>query len=400
MIRFPGRIFLIVLDSVGIGELPDAPRYGDRGANTLVNISKKVRRFDLPTLQKLGLGNIRPSPTIPSCKHPIGNFGYLAEKSAGKDTTTGHWELCGIITRKAFPTYPHGFPPEIIEPFKRKIGTDILANKPASGTEIIDELGAEHVRTGYPIVYTSADSVFQIACHEKVVPVKRLYRICEIARTLLRGKHNVCRVIARPFVGTAGRFIRTDRRKDFAVAPRGTTLLDLIKKKHGTVLGIGKINDIFSGRGITGTIHTKSNAHAIKEIFKALRRRNDTLTFANLVDFDTLYGHRNDTAGYYRALRYFDGLLGGIIRALRADDILIITADHGCDPTHPSTDHTREYVPILVYGKSLKQGVNIGRRASFADCAQTIADILGVGKTPAGTSFKKLISGTRTDKHR
>lgn len=396
MKKFPGRIFLIVLDSVGCGELPDAGRYGDSGANTLLNISKSVRKFNLPALQKLGLGNIRPSPTIPICKHPIGNFGYMAEKSAGKDTTTGHWELCGILTRKPFPTYPHGFPPEIIEPFKRKIGTDILANKPASGTEIIDELGQEHMRTGYPIVYTSADSVFQIACHEKVVPVKRLYQICEIARKLLTGRHNVCRVIARPFVGRPGHFIRTDRRKDFALEPKGMTLLDLIRKKHGTVLGIGKISDIFSGRGITDTVHTKSNAHAIAEIMKAVKHKGHTLTFANLVDFDTLYGHRNDIAGYYKALRYFDRKLPGIIQHLRKDDILIITADHGCDPTHPSTDHTREYVPILIYGKSLKHGIHIGRRATFADCGQTIADILGAGKTKTGTSFKKLIFEPRT----
>jgi phosphopentomutase len=390
----PVRIFLIVLDSVGIGELPDAKRYGDQGANTLVNISKKIKNFNLPTLQKLGLGNIRPSRTIPFCKNPIGNFGYMAEKSAGKDTTTGHWELCGILTKKPFPTYPRGFPPEVTGPFKRKIGRDILANRPASGTEIIDELGAEHMRTGFPIVYTSADSVFQIACHEDIIPVPQLYRMCGAARRLLKGRHNVCRVIARPFIGKPGRFTRTERRRDFALAPKGMTLPDLVVKRKGTVLGIGKIHDIFSGRGITETVHTKSNADAIDEILKAVKRRNYTLTFANLVDFDTLYGHRNDTAGYYKALKYFDGKLKELLHHLKKNDILIITADHGCDPTHPSTDHTREHVPILIYGKSLKHGIHIGRRASFADCGQTVADILGIGKTRAGASFKKMILET------
>jgi len=387
------------MDSAGIGELPDAKKYGDCGTNTLINISKKVGRFNLPVMQQLGLGNIRPAKTIPFCKKPIGSFGYMAERSAGKDTTTGHWELCGVLTRKPFPTYPNGFPPSIIGPFTKRIGTGILGNKTASGTEIIEELGAEHVKTGFPIVYTSADSVFQIACHEKVVPVKRLYAMCEAARKILCGRHNVCRVIARPFVGKPGSFKRTDRRKDFALLPGETTLLDLIVKKKMTVLGIGKISDIFSGRGITGSIHTRSNAHAIDEIVKAIVRKDYALTFANLVDFDTAFGHRNDVAGYYKALAYFDKRLAEIIHLLREDDILFITADHGCDPTTPGTDHTREFVPIMVYGKHLKCGVNLGRRDSFADCGQTIADILGVGRTAIGTSFKNQIMNHHLKRH-
>ncbi|MDP8263601.1 MAG: phosphopentomutase [Candidatus Ancaeobacter aquaticus] len=391
MIDKKTRIFLIILDSVGIGALPDAESYGDKGANTLYNIAKKTKGFSLPHLQKLGLGNITPSKHIKQTPRPIGSYGLMAEKSAGKDTSTGHWELCGVLTKKPFPTYPNGFPKEIINPFKEKIKTDILGNCAASGTEIIKDLGAEHVKTGYPIVYTSADSVFQIACHEEVVSVKKLYEICEIARSLLKGKHNVCRVIARPFTGKPGSFTRTERRKDFAIPPQGTTLLDLIAQKKGTTLGIGKISDIFCGRGITRSIHTSSNAHAIDEIMFSIQKKRYTLTFANLVDFDTAYGHRNNVEGYYKALRHFDRKLNNIMNSLKDNDILVITADHGCDPTHPGTDHTREYVPLLLYGRNIQQGIDIGTRTTFADCGQTLADILNVGKTKIGKSFKDMV---------
>ncbi len=372
------RVTVIVLDSVGIGWLPDAAAYGDEGSNTLCNIARQVGQLRLPTLGALGLGNIAHIEGVPPTEEPLAAWGKMAEKSAGKDTTTGHWELAGLILDKPFPVYPRGFPREVIAEFSRRIGRPVLGNKPASGTAIIEELGAEHMHTGAVIVYTSADSVFQVAAHEDVIPVEELYRICEVARELLRGEHAVGRVIARPFTGQPGSFRRTERRHDFALPPVGPTVLDALKDAGQHVVAIGKVKDIFAGRGITAHIAAKNNADSIAGIHRALDGFPTGLIFANLVDFDMLYGHRNDACGYAGALEAFDGALLQILARLTVQDLLIITADHGCDPTTNSTDHSREYVPVLAYHPGTRGNRRLGTRESFADVAATMAEVFGI----------------------
>ncbi|MCS6817633.1 MAG: phosphopentomutase [Blastocatellia bacterium] len=378
------RVILIVLDSVGIGEMPDADRYGDQGSDTLGHLFA-YRPLQVPNLRRYGIANIKPV-ALPPVETPQGAFGRAAIASAGKDTTTGHWEIAGIITDLPFPTYPNGFPPEIIEAFERAIGRKVLGNKPASGTEIIRELGEEHMRTGRPIVYTSADSVFQIAAHEEIIPREELYRMCEIARRLLDGPHRVGRVIARPFIGTPGNFRRTEGRRDYAVDPPSPTLLDLLKGSGWETVAVGKTGSIFNHRGFTREIPAGNNMASIESTLLAMRETDAGLIFTNLVDFDMLYGHRNDVEGYARALEAFDARLPEIEAHLREDDLLLLTADHGCDPTTPSTDHSREYVPILAYGARVRRGVDLGIRRSLADIGQTIAENFGL-RLSAGESF-------------
>jgi phosphopentomutase len=381
------RVILIVLDSVGVGALPDAEQYGDAGSNTLANTARAVGGLRLPHLGRLGLGRIADIPGVPPDPAPAGAFGRMAEASAGKDTTIGHWELMGIHSPTPLPTYPRGFPPEILVPFEKAIGRGTLGNVPASGTEIIEELGAEHMRTGKPIVYTSADSVFQIAAHEEVIPIEELYSMCRTARSLLAGEHNVGRVIARPFAGALGSFARTERRKDFSAPPPGPTVLDNLTAAGVPVIGIGKIEDVFAGRGITEAVHTKNNADGLNQIVAAMERVERGLLFANLVDFDMVYGHRNNAQGYARALEEVDAGLPSIQARLRAGDALMLTADHGCDPTTASTDHSREYVPLLVSGPRIRAGVDLGTRAAFADLGATVAEWLGAAGTGFGASF-------------
>lgn len=387
----PARAIIIVLDGVGCGELPDAARFGDAGSNTLGNLS---RCFDegltLPNLARLGLGNILPlrgvAPMPPG--RSAASFGRCAEISAGKDSTTGHWEMAGLITPVPFPTYPHGFPPEVIAEFERRIGRGVLGNRVASGTEIVAKLGAEHLRTGRPIVYTSADSVFQIAAHETVYPVQELYRVCEIARDLLRPPHGVSRVIARPFTGEMGAFKRTADRRDFSIAPQGPTLLDRLNANGIHTLGIGKIGDLFAHRGLEHEIHTMNNDEGIDRTLAAMAQTPaPAFIFCNLVDFDQQYGHRNDPAGFRAALQAFDSRLPEIEAAAGPDDLLILTADHGNDPTTPSTDHSREYIPLLVFGHTVLGGVDLGIRSSLADIGQTVAEYLSIPPLAAGTSF-------------
>lgn len=385
------RVALIVLDSVGIGELPDAHEYNDEGSNTLGNIAKTLKGFELPNLEKLGLGHIEGVNEFKKVENPIGSFGRSLEMSKGKDTTTGHWEISGIILEKAFPTYPNGFPADVIEEFEKRIGRKTIGNKPASGTAIIEELGDEHVKTGYPIVYTSADSVFQIAAHEEVIPLEELYKMCQIARDLLQGEHGVGRVIARPFTGTSGSYKRTPNRRDFSLQPFRKTILNYVKDNGMDVCAVGKIEDIFGGYGVTKAVHTKNNMDGVDKTIEYLKEDTKGLIFTNLVDFDMQYGHRNDVEGYANALKDFDNRLLEIIENLKDDDVLIITADHGCDPTTPSTDHSREYIPILVYGKNLKQGVNLGTRKTYADIGKTIAELLNIEADIAGESFAKEI---------
>lgn len=385
------RVVLIVLDSVGVGALPDAVGFGDEGADTLVHVAEAVGGIELPNLEELGLGNIIEISGVAETNNPAGAFGRMKEASQGKDTITGHWELAGLISSEPFPTYPEGFPAEVIERFEQQIGREVLGNKPASGTVIIEELGQRHLETGKPIVYTSADSVFQIAAHEDVIPVEELYEICKTAREILTGPHAVGRVIARPFVGELGSFERTERREDFSLQPPKETLLDSVSKAGKSVMAVGKIEDIFSERGITDSIHSTNNQEAVQDICKFLTRDKEGLIFANLIDFDQEYGHRNDPQGYAQALEEFDASLPEIIELLTEKDILIITADHGCDPTYEGTDHTREYVPLLVSGDQIKTGVNLKTRDTFADLAATIADLLEVNEPPAGTSFKEKL---------
>ena len=377
----------MVLDSAGIGEMPDAAEWGDAGADTIGNILKS-RNVHLPNLQRLGLGNIRPLDGLPAEERPTGSFGKCALRSNGKDTTTGHWEMAGIILDEAFPTYPDGFPPEVVDDFVREANIPgILGNVPASGTEIIKELGEEHVRTGKPIVYTSADSVFQIAAHEEVFPVERLYEICQIARRILDGEHKVGRVIARPFLGTvADNFSRTENRHDYAVPPPSENLLPLLKAKGFDVVCIGKIASIYDGLGVTEDLTAKNNEQTVDQTIKAFHADSHGLIFSNLVDFDMLYGHRRDTEGYAAALERFDARLPEIIDAMSEDDLLMMTADHGNDPTKDGSDHTREYAPLLVYGRSAKAGVDLGTRESLADIGQSIAENFGV-RLKAGKSF-------------
>ncbi len=377
----------MVLDSAGIGEMPDAAAWGDAGAHTLGHIFES-RRVNLPNLQAMGIGNITPLKGLAAVEHPTGSFGKCTLKSDGKDTTTGHWEMAGIILKTGFPTFPDGFPPRIIHEFVAKTSVPgVLGNYPASGTEIIKELGEEHIRTGKPIVYTSADSVFQIAAHEYIVPIDRLYEICEIARNILRGDDEVARVIARPFLGeNAANFKRTENRHDYAVPPPSDNLLPLLKNAGLDVVCIGKIASIYNGMGVTQDLSAKNNEQTIDQTINALNADSTGLIFSNLVDFDMLYGHRRDTEGYAKALEHFDSRLPEIIDALRADDLLIMTADHGNDPTKEGSDHTREYVPLVVYGKSAKAGVNLGIRQSLSDIGQTVAENFGL-RIADGVSF-------------
>jgi phosphopentomutase len=380
------RILLIVLDGAGIGAMPDAPEWGDAGSDTFGHIleSREVR---LPNLQRYGLGNIRPLQHLPPIDDPAGSYGRCALRSNGKDTTTGHWEMAGIILEHAFPTYPDGFPPAVLDRFVRETKVPgILGNIPASGTEIIKTLGQEHVQTGKPIVYTSADSVFQIAAHEEVIPLERLYEICEIARGILDGEHKVGRVIARPFLGQPGAFYRTENRHDYAVPPPRENLLPALADADLDVVCIGKIASIYDSLGVTSDLTAKNNEQSIDQTIKALRNPTRGMIFSNLVDFDMLYGHRRDTEGYARALEHFDRRLPEIEAAMRDDDLVMITADHGNDPTFPGSDHTREYAPLLVFGKSARPGVNLGTRNSLADLGQTIADNFHL-RLSAGESF-------------
>ncbi|HOB35454.1 MAG: phosphopentomutase [Firmicutes bacterium] len=381
------RVLLVVLDSVGIGALPDADQYGDAGSNTLGHTARTVGQLKLPVLEKLGLANILDVSGLKAQDEPLGCYGRMAEAAQGKDTITGHWELAGVIVSEPFRTYPRGFPAGLIEQFTRRIGRGILGNVAASGTEIIARLGKEHMETGKPIVYTSADSVFQIAAHEEVIPLAELYAICQTARELLHGEYKVARVIARPFIGVPGAFQRTANRRDFALEPEGQTVLDALAQNGREVVGIGKIHDIFSGRGIARSYKTRSNQHGIEILLDVTERGEGDLVFTNLVDFDMLYGHRNDAPGYARALEEADRGLGRVMAAMGNDDVLIVTADHGCDPTFPGTDHTREYVPLLVYGERIKRGVNLGTRQTFADVAAAVAEMLAVEYKCPGTSF-------------
>lgn len=380
------RAIIIVLDAVGIGELPDADKYGDKGSNTLMHVKEALPALNLKNMCNLGLGLIDGDNVYEKVNNPKGIYGKMAEHSAGKDTTTGHWEISGIWIDKPFPTYPKGFPKEIIEEFESKIDRKVLGNCVASGTVIIQELGDEHMKTGYPIVYTSADSVFQIACHEDIIPIEEQYRYCEIAREILQGNNGVGRVIARPFIGSNGHYTRTERRKDFSLPPIAPTLLDYVSDAGLTVSAVGKIEDIFCNRGITQSVHTHTNAEGIEQTIKYIETAPDGLIFTNLVDTDMLYGHRNDVDGFGKSLQYFDDNLPRIINAMSDDDILFITADHGCDPTTPSTDHSREYVFLLGYGKNIKPH-NIGIRRTYADLAKTIADYFNIENDLHGEKF-------------
>ncbi len=382
--NFP-RVTWIVLDSVGVGAMPDAAAYGDVGSDTLGNIDRR-RPLHLPNLARLGLGNLKALPNIAPAERPSAAFGRCALASPGKDTTTGHWEMVGIHLNKPFPLYPRGFPPEIMDEFERRIGRGTLGNYAASGTEIIQALGEEHMRTGKPIVYTSADSVFQVAAHEEVIPLWELYKICETAREILRGPFEVGRVIARPFIGKPGEFTRTPNRHDYAVPPPQGMLLDQLDAKQIRVFSVGKIFDVFLGHGIQDSEKTKDNADGMAKTLEALDELERGLIFTNLVDFDQLYGHRNDVEGYARALEQFDAWLPSLYGKLTADDLLILTADHGCDPTTPSTDHSREYVPLMAYRPRKQDGVDLGLRSTLSDIGQTVAENFGT-KISEGTSF-------------
>lgn len=383
------RAFVIVLDSMGIGELPDAALWHDEGSNTLGAICNHPA-FNCPNLEKLGLFNIQGVGG--GVAAPTASFARMAERSMGKDTTIGHWEIAGVISEKPLPVYPDGFPAEVIEEFERRTGRKTLCNKPYSGTEVIKDFGEEHVRTGALIVYTSADSVFQIAAHEDVVPVEQLYEYCRIARELLQGEHGVGRIIARPFDGEYP-FKRTTRRHDFSLNPPSATMCDLVKKAGQSCISVGKIFDIFAGRGLTQSNPIKGNADGMRVTLEKQAEDFEGLCFTNLVDFDMLYGHRNDVAGYAAAMTEFDGYLGEFLKGMRSDDILIITADHGCDPATPSTDHSREYTPMLVCGQKIKQGVDLGIRDSFADISATVLEYLGIDKeSTAGDSFLSKVS--------
>jgi phosphopentomutase len=383
------RVIWMVLDSVGIGEMPDAAKYGDVGSDTLGNIARQ-RPLHLPNFCSLGLANIKPLTGLAPAAEPAGAYGKCTLASPGKDTTTGHWEMVGIHLEKPFPLFPHGFPPEVMDEFERRIGRHAIGNKAASGTEIIKELGEEHVRTGSPIVYTSADSVFQVAAHEEVIPLFELYKICETAREILRGPYEVGRVIARPFIGEQGSFTRTPNRHDYAVPPPKGMLLDQLASRDIDVYSIGKIFDVFLGRGIREYVKTRSNADGLTKTLEAMEEVDRGMIFVNLVDFDQQYGHRNDVEGYARALEEVDRWLPSFNAKHRPDDLAIFTADHGCDPTTPSTDHSREYVPLLAYGPGVKHGANLGTRASLSDIGQTVAENYGA-KIVVGESFLSIL---------
>ncbi len=378
------RILLVVLDGLGIGELPDAGEYGDKASNTLGNMADTVGGLKLPNLESLGLGFLGDFKGVDRPDDPKGCYGKMAEASKGKDTTTGHWEMMGVHVGEPFPVYPNGFPSEIIDAFEKAIRRKILGNRPASGTEIIKELGPEHMKTGRPIVYTSADSVFQIAAHEDIIPLKELYRMCEIARDILQSPHNVCRVIARPFIGKEGSFLRTPRRRDYSISPFRKTVLEYLVEDGMDVISIGKVKDIFAGKGFTGLLQVSGNDDSISKTITSFKTLKNGLVFATLVDFDTLYGHRNNPQGYTKALEAFDKRLPEVFEIITEKNILMITADHGCDPTTPSTDHSREYVPLLVYGPALKAGINLGIRGSFSDIGATILDVFGIKKHAKG----------------
>lgn len=380
-----GRVIWIVLDSVGIGEMPDAAAYGDVGSDTLGNIARQ-RALSLPNFASLGLANIKPLTGIAACPAPIGAYGKCALAAPGKDTTTGHWEMVGIHLDKPFPLFPNGFPRELLAEFEDRIGRETIGNKPASGTEIIKELGEEHMRTGSPIVYTSADSVFQIAAHEDVIPLWELYKICETARELLRGPYEVGRVIARPFTGEPGAFARTSNRHDYAVPPPQGMLLDQLAARKVPVHSVGKIFDVFLGRGITVYDKTKTNADGMRLTLEAMDVTPEGLIYVNLVDFDMLFGHRNDVEGYARALEEADAWVPSLLAKMKPDDLVIFCADHGCDPTTPSTDHSREYTPLVCYSASGRGGVDLGTRATLSDIGQTVAENFGAAITK-GTSF-------------
>jgi phosphopentomutase len=386
-----GRLVFLVLDSVGIGELPDAVQYGDRGSNTLGNLAKAVGGLELPHFESLGLGKIAPIAGLSANVKALAAYGMMAEKAPGKDSISGHWELMGYIASKPQPTYPQGFPGRIVARLQQETGRDFIGNVPASGTEIIERLGQEHMRTGWPILYTSADSVLQIAAHEEVVRLDELYRICLIARGIMDGDDAVGRVIARPFVGVPGGFKRTAHRKDFSLPAPEEIVLDLLIKAGTKVLGIGKIEDLFAGRGLSRAVHTDSNLQGLEETLQAIRSDFEGLIMINLVDFDMLWGHRNDPAGYYRSLQEVDRFLPRLMKALRPGDVLIMTADHGCDPTTPSTDHSREYVPVIIYGDSIRGDVNVGVRSTFADVGATVAEFFTIAGTGVGESFWPMI---------
>lgn len=380
------RAFLIVLDSVGIGAMPDAAEYGDEGSNTLKAASTSSA-FCMENMRQLGLFNIDGVCIGDSCPMPQGAFARVTEQSKGKDTTIGHWEIAGVISESPLPTYPNGFPDEVLDAFSEKTGRGVLCNKPYSGTEVIKDYGEEHMKTGDLIVYTSADSVFQIAAHEEIVPVEKLYEYCEIAREILVGKHGVGRVIARPFVGEPGNFVRTSNRHDYSLQPPKDTMLDQLKAAGKEVLGVGKIFDIFAGKGLTDYVRTKNNEDGINKLLEYMDRDFEGLCFVNLVDYDMLYGHRNDVEGYAKALTYFDQRIPEILEKMREDDILFITADHGCDPSMESTDHSREYTPLVMYGKHVKSGMDYGTLPTFADIGATILDYFGIHKEINGNSI-------------
>ena len=384
------RVFLIVLDSCGIGEMPDAATFGDKDCHTMRRISASSQ-YCADHLIQMGLGNIDAQDYLPAVEHPRAAVGRLTETSAGKDTTIGHWEIAGVISRRPLPTYPNGFPDEVLEAFSKATGRGVLCNKPYSGTQVILDYGAQHVATGDLIVYTSADSVFQIAAHEDVVPLEQLYEYCRIAREILRGEHGVGRVIARPFTGTAPDFKRTANRRDFSLEPPAKTLLDMVAATGQTVWAVGKISDIFAGQGVTRCDLTHGNAEGMEKALEAVRTDFEGLCFVNLVDFDMLYGHRQDVDGYAAALAAFDAWLPGFMEQMRPDDVLMITADHGCDPGDSHTDHTREYVPLIVYGDSICP-VNLGTRPTYADIAATVADYLSVPYSGAGESLLPIIA--------
>lgn len=381
------RVILIILDSVGMGALPDADKYGDVGADTIGHVAKFNGGLKLPNMESIGLGSIEGIQNINKVTNPLGCYGKFYEASNGKDTVTGHWEMVGVKSEIPLPTYPNGFPAEIIKEFEEKTGRKVIGNKPASGTEILDELGEEQLKTGSLIVYTSADSVFQIAAHEDIIPIEELYKYCEIARNMLTGDNAVARVIARPYLGEPGNFSRTSNRKDYALLPPHATALDKLQEAGVKVMAVGKIEDIFSGKGIYSAVHTKDNMDGVDKTLDYMKTEKDGLIFTNLVDFDMKWGHRNDAKSYGKGLEDFDVRLKEIMQNMESDDILFITADHGCDPTYPGTDHTREYVPFLAYGEPLKKGYNLGTKVGFFNMGQTICDIFNSEKIINGDSF-------------
>jgi len=386
------KVVLVVLDSVGIGELPDAELYGDKGSNTLGNIAKHVKGFSIPNLEALGIGSIEGVENLIKCENPEGIYGRCSELSKGKDTITGHWEMAGVILEAPLQTYPNGFPREIMDEFEAKIGRKTLGDVVASGTAIIEELGEEHIRTGYPIIYTSADSVFQIAANEDVIPLEELYNMCKIAREMLVGDKMVGRVIARPFKGMKkGEFVRTANRHDYALEPFNKTALEYVSEAGLPMAAVGKIKDIFTGKGVTESVSIKDNMDGVDKTLQMMKSHSNGFIFTNLVDFDMKFGHRNDVEGYAKALEEFDDRLPEIKEALGDNDVLIITADHGCDPTTEGTDHSREYVPVLVYGRNLKEDINLGTRNGFCDIGKTVLDLLDIENELVGKSFKDLI---------